>query len=561
VHTCKGFFIYSETQQLMPKKPSPGIDVLLLQPPIRDYYLTAKRTIPYGLVSIAASLVQNGFTVQVFDALATAKARPEIPPPELSYLIEFYGKPDCAPFCLFHQFQYFGYHFEYIAKVVKESKARVVGISSLFTAYSIEALEVAHIVKKALPECSVVLGGHHPTVMPEKVMECKHVDYIIRGEGELAFPVFLKALKDNKSLEKVPGIVFRKHDGTLLINSPAIVKDPGQFPIPALDMVKSSYYQRSGKSAMVVVSSRGCPLKCTYCCLGNSPITYRRRKVSSVLNEIGIAVKKHNAGLIDFEDENISLDRKWFKHLLGAIINRYGEGKLELRAMNGLFPPSLDEDTIKLMKTAGFKTLNLSIGSTSSEQLKKFNRPDMVESLEKVLFYANKYGLNSVCYLIAGAPGQKAENSLFDLIYLAQKPVLIGLSVFYPSPGSADYTFLEKKGLLPEHFSMLRSSAIPVSDTTSRIEAITLLRLSRIINFMKYIIKRGEKIPEPADCTNIKMLSVSDRFMIGHQLLSWFLSDGLIRGITPRGEIFTHHVSTKLTRQFLDKIDNVGLIQ
>lgn len=545
----------------MPIKSSQGIDVLLLQPPIRDYYLTAKRTIPYGLISIAASLIQNGFTVQVFDALATAKARNENRPPELSYLIEFYGKPDCSPFCLFHQFQYFGYHFEHIAKVVNESKARVVGISSLFTAYSKEALEVAHIVKKELPECVVVLGGHHPTVMPENVMKCNHVDYIIRGEGELAFPVFLRALKKNENLEKVPGIVFRKNDGTLFINSPAIVEDPDQFPIPALDMVKSTYYQRGKKPAIVVVSSRGCPLKCTYCCLANSPITYRRRKVSSVLDEIDIAFKKQKKGLIDFEDENISLDRKWFKHLLGEIIKRYGEGKLELRAMNGLFPPSLDEDTIKLMKTAGFKTLNLSVGSTSSEQLKKFNRPDMIKSLEQVLFYAQKYALKSVCYLIAGAPGQKAEDSLSDLIYLARKPVVIGLSIYYPSPGSADYIYLEKKGLLPEHFSMLRSSALPVSDTTSRIEAITLLRLSRIINFMKLIINNGEKIPEPAIYNNIKMLDVSDRIMIGHQLLSWFLSDGLIRGITPQGEVFVHNVSTVLTRQFIDKIDNVKLIQ
>ncbi len=545
----------------MPIKSSQGIDVLLLQPPIRDYYLTAKRTIPYGLISIAASLIQNGFTVQVFDSLATAKARNENQPPELSYLTEFYGKPDCSPFCLFQQFQYFGYHFEHIAKVVNETKARVVGISSLFTAYSKEALEVAHIVKKELPECVIVLGGHHPTVMPEKVMKCKHVDYIIRGEGELAFPVFLRALKKNENLEKVPGIVFRKNDGTLFINSPAIVEDPDQFPIPALDMVKSTYYQRGKKPAIAVVCSRGCPLKCTYCCLANSPITYRRRKVSSVLDEIDIALKKQKKGLIDFEDENISLDRKWFKHLLGEIIKRYGKGKLELRAMNGLFPPSLDEDTIKLMKTAGFKTLNLSVGSTSSEQLKKFNRPDMIKSLEQVLFYAQKYALKSVCYLIAGAPGQKAEDSLSDLIYLARKPVVIGLSIFYPSPGSADYVYLEKKGLLPEHFSMLRSSAIPVSDTTSRIEAITLLRLSRIINFMKLIINNGEKIPEPAIYNNIKMLNISDRIMIGHQLLSWFLSDGLIRGITPQGEVFIHNVSTVLTRQFIDKIDNVKLIQ
>jgi len=77
-------------------------DVLLVQPPIRDFYLTAKRTIPYGLASIAAALSQSGFTVALADALATRRARPTALPPELSDLREFYGRPDASPFALFH---------------------------------------------------------------------------------------------------------------------------------------------------------------------------------------------------------------------------------------------------------------------------------------------------------------------------------------------------------------------------------------------------------------------------------------------------------------------------
>ena len=50
-------------------------DILLIQPPIRDFYLTAKRTIPYGLTCIAAALIENGFSVEILDALATSKAR------------------------------------------------------------------------------------------------------------------------------------------------------------------------------------------------------------------------------------------------------------------------------------------------------------------------------------------------------------------------------------------------------------------------------------------------------------------------------------------------------
>ena len=60
---------------MTPSLQDSGFNILLIQPPIRDFYLTAKRTIPYGLASIAAGLIEAGFCVQILDALATAKSR------------------------------------------------------------------------------------------------------------------------------------------------------------------------------------------------------------------------------------------------------------------------------------------------------------------------------------------------------------------------------------------------------------------------------------------------------------------------------------------------------
>ncbi|RPJ71131.1 MAG: radical SAM protein, partial [Desulfobacteraceae bacterium] len=51
------------------------IDLLLVQPPIRDFYLTAKRTIPYGLAAIAAAARAKGLAVAILDGLATPKSR------------------------------------------------------------------------------------------------------------------------------------------------------------------------------------------------------------------------------------------------------------------------------------------------------------------------------------------------------------------------------------------------------------------------------------------------------------------------------------------------------
>ncbi|MCK5350126.1 MAG: radical SAM protein, partial [Desulfobacula sp.] len=68
--------------------------IILVQPPIQDFYLTKKRTIPYGLASIAASLIDNGFDVEILDCLASQKSKKIELPMEFSFLKPFYGKND-----------------------------------------------------------------------------------------------------------------------------------------------------------------------------------------------------------------------------------------------------------------------------------------------------------------------------------------------------------------------------------------------------------------------------------------------------------------------------------
>ena len=190
-------------------------DILLVQPPIRDFYLTYKRTVPYGLSCIASSLIEAGFSVKIFDALATSKSHKLELPPEMSYLDEFYGKEDISPFALFHTFKHFGYSFEHIGKVAAESGAFLVGISSLFTPYADYALKAAESVKAFNPSCKTVLGGHHPTALPHSVMENRAVDYVLRGEGEVSMHLLARALRENKSLDSIPGLVFRENDGNV----------------------------------------------------------------------------------------------------------------------------------------------------------------------------------------------------------------------------------------------------------------------------------------------------------------------------------------------------------
>ena len=534
-------------------------DILLIQPPVRDFYLTAKRTIPYGLACIAAGLLHKGFSVDILDGLATAKSRAIELPQEMDYLREYYGRPDQTPFGLFHHYRHFGYSFEHIGRAAKRSGAFLVGISALFTPYIDEALKTAETVKNNHPQCKIVIGGHHPTLLPDSVLEHPAIDFVLRGEGEVSLPLLATTLKTGAALESIPGIAFKKPDGTIQLNEPAAMDDLDRFPLPASHLIKQNYYKRNNRGSAVINASRGCPLKCTYCAVGaSSYLPYRRRNVESVIEEIETAALQYNVGFIDFEDENLSLDKKWFLKLLNLINVRLNGAGLEFRAMNGLLPTSLDDETICAMQAAGFKTLNLSLGSASQSQLARFNRPDVRRDFDRVLLLAETYGLQAVGYIIVGAPFQNAQASLSDLLFLASRRVLAGVSVFYPAPGSPDYDTCKTLNLLPADFSLLRSSALPVSHTTTRTELITLLRLGRILNFMKQLADL-ELTVSHASIHPVGIKPPDGRIETGRKLLAMFLNDGRIRGVTPQGEIYEHTVSTELTHDFLQGLKNIRM--
>jgi hypothetical protein len=523
--------------------------ILLIQPPIRDFYFTRKRSIPYGLISIASVLESQGFQVSLIDGLATSKSRVLDMPNAMAYLDPYYKYEDRSPFSLFHKFKHFGYSFEHIGKQAKLSGAFLVGISSLFTAYADEALEVARAVKKNLPGCRIVMGGHHPSQLPDSVMNESAVDFVIRGEGEYAMADLAHALIGGQPLETVPGLVFRQKNGQLHINPPVMVDDPDDFPLPQMALVNTAFYGRETGGSAVITASRGCPMKCSYCCVASGTSRYRRRSVDSVFSEISTAITQYNVRFIDFEDENLTLNKSWSLDLLDRISSRFGALDLELRAMNGLFPPSLDGELIETMRHAGFKTLNLSMCTSSVTQLKRFRRPDVRKSLESVLDHAGKLMMDSVCYILVGAPGQDPFESVADLIYLAPMKTLVGVSVFYPAPGSDEWTHLIDKNELPSDFSLMRSSVIPVSDSTTRLDSLTLLRLGRILNFSKELVKKGGVLTRRAFNPD-EMLDPKNRFETGQRLLEAFYDDGQIRGIDSKGNVFIHETSHALCDAF-----------
>ncbi len=226
--------------------------------------------------------------------------------------------------------------------------------------------------------------------------------------------------------------------------------------------------------------------------------------------------------------------------------------------MNGLFPPTLDETVVAAMAGAGFKALNLSLGSTHAEQLRRFHRADVRAAFDRALDLAEGHRLTAVGYIIVGAPRQSAEASVDDLLFLAERRVLAGVSVFYPAPGSPDYELCRQLDLLPGFLGRLRSSALPIEHSTRRIDSATLLRLGRILNFMKHLLDRGLPLPAPRP-PDADVLAPGDRIDTGRRLLAWFLADGCIRGLTPDGVVYDHRSDRRLCDRFLNGLRKITL--
>src|SRR4026208_2073069 len=150
--------------------------VLLIQPPVRDFYDTDVRLQPIGLCYLKAAAKKHlpDIEVVVKDFHGGAGRSTVAIPKELRYLADYYAVDDKSPFSTFHRYYHFGKSFDAIENEIAALKPDVVGISSLFTPYFREVLEIASRVKKRL-SAIVVIGGSRPSAVPESLLGSPHV--------------------------------------------------------------------------------------------------------------------------------------------------------------------------------------------------------------------------------------------------------------------------------------------------------------------------------------------------------------------------------------------------
>lgn len=394
--------------------------IVLINPPIEDFYITSIRRQPLGLLYIASSLKKHGHEVELLNCHTPKKHKLELPA-QFSYLKEFIGHKDPLYRFPFGNYQRFGMSSQAIMQKVKSVKADMFLISSLFSTYHEETEEIIRVIKLFHPNTPICIGGYHPTLFPEKFIKRTDVDFVIKGEGEGVVLSLVSKIEDKKLCDRIIG------ESEKLLN-------PDNLEVPDRGLLLDRDFSFYKKRGVAIIASRGCPNSCSFCTSrkfwnGN----YSMRSVENVLDEIDLCIKKYSVSQFNFEDDNLFVNKARAISFLEGII-KYQEDnniKLDLSAMNGLSIEKLDNDTVGLMCKAGFKEVNLSLVTTSIQLQKELDRPFDTFKFGQLAEKAKSSGLNVRAYYILGLPNQTKEEIVETIDYLRQLDIKSFPSVFY----------------------------------------------------------------------------------------------------------------------------------
>lgn len=465
--------------------------VLLLQPPVRDFYDTDIRLQPLGLCSLKAAVGRALPQVEVLVRdYHQGHGRRTVPlPRELSYLRDYFLHPDKGPFSTFHAYCHFGASFEAIAADVAREAPDLVGISSLFTPYASEALATATAIKERT-SVPILLGGAHVSCAPGEVLGHPAVDFVIRGEGERPLVSFLHALLARRGLAGVPNLGYKRDGGQVF--TPLAPNDPLEtLPWPDFSDLSRDRYTLQGRPLCTLLTSRGCPFHCAFCSVHQTFAQgYRRRPVSDVLAEILFRYRQ-GYRVMDFEDDNLTHNKHALLELLEGVSEALPPGEVLFTAMNGVSYLHLDDELLRRMRTVGFQDLNLSLVSVDRGLLSRLRRPHDEERFRRVVGSAFRAGFRIVAYVILGIPGDTLHAMCESLAFLARLPLRIGASLFYMTPGCAlSHAF---PGLAGGDPLTARATAMAIeTEAFQREDLYTLFVCARILNFLKGIPVPGK---------------------------------------------------------------------
>lgn len=364
---------------------------------------------------------------------------------------------------------------ESIVDAIQRLKPDIIGITAN-TPQVKQAWRTAQAIK-SVKDILVVLGGPHVSVLPDESCQRKEVDVVVRGEGETVWvklcqiverglkanPDFCAAdLLDPTSPEfsGLLGISYYTHDGQAHHNPdhPAIA-DLDNLPWPAYHLFKMNHYTNlqpatdavDGAKSFSIMTSRGCPYRCTFCSQSIMPIKWRARTPENVLAEWRHLVEDMGAQEIGVLDDSANIDVNRLDTLSDYLIDNK-LNHVPWIFVNGIRANLASVEILGKLKRAGLKRTAFGVESGDPDVLLSIDKKIDHDTIRQAFKNAKKVGLETIGFFIIGLPGE-TEESMEQTIRFACEvdPMIANFSMMTPYPGTKVYEIAKRQGRLLVH--------------------------------------------------------------------------------------------------------------
>ncbi|MDW7730429.1 MAG: radical SAM protein [Bacillota bacterium] len=312
-------------------------------------------------------------------------------------------------------------------------QADLVGISTT-TATCREAYQIAGMLRSN--NIPVVIGGMHATFVPEEALQ--YADFIIRGEAEYSFLPLVRAIEAGETPEDIPGVSYW-NDNCQVHNDPTKTPvDMDTLPIPDLSLLVNS----SSMLSTPVMTSRGCPYNCTFCCVTEVfGRRYRHRSTESILEEL----TRYRGKNIFFCDDNFAAKPELTKELLRGMI----KNNINLKRWGAQVrvDAARDDELLSLMKQSGCGIVYIGFESINPATLEGYHKQQTVEDIEEAIRRFHDYGIRIHGMFVFGADTDTVD-TIRDTAKFALRSRIdsIQFMTLTPFPNTPFYDKLEAEG-------------------------------------------------------------------------------------------------------------------
>ena len=315
-------------------------------------------------------------------------------------------------------------------------------------------------LKKIMPDLPVCIGGYQAMLSQEQTIENPNVDYICVGDGEYAIGNIVQHLRGSKD-GPADGMWEKLSDGSIYETEPHQIGDLEALPFPDYEIfskedgfndVNSSIFGPKGKLVLPVMTGRGCPYRCTYCC--NTPILegwktkktfLRKYQPEAMVDELIRLRDQYNVGYFEFWDELFLSNLKF----VNAFFEIYKE-KIRLPFSINSRVEVMNEGFCKTAADAGCHTIWFGIESGDEEyRSKRLGRKMKNQQVIDAAANCKEAGINRLTFNIVGMPLETAGNMRQTLeLNKAIAPEHFFFFPYIPLRGTPLYNTAKEEGLL-----------------------------------------------------------------------------------------------------------------